>query len=102
MRTTDEQVVEGLGTIADHDDAVEDVGLLESAEGELLVDGARLSATGIDRVEILIASNAGEELRALRRIASGGELSRALLAIKRALAGERRATSAANPGFPRR
>jgi len=51
-----------------------------------LVDGARLTRTGIDRVEFLIAPNRGEEPRPLRRIASGGELSRALLALKRVLA----------------
>ncbi|MBX7194712.1 MAG: DNA repair protein RecN [Sandaracinaceae bacterium] len=65
---------------------------LEGPKGssELAIDGARLSATGIDHVEILIAPNPGEEPRPLRRIASGGELSRALLAIKRTLAGARR------------
>jgi len=52
----------------------------------LLVDGARLTRTGIDRVEFLIAPNQGEEPRPLRKIASGGELSRALLALKRVLA----------------
>ena len=52
----------------------------------LQVDGARLSRTGIDRVEFLIAPNRGEEPRPLRKIASGGELSRALLALKRVLA----------------
>ncbi|MCA9586958.1 MAG: DNA repair protein RecN [Myxococcales bacterium] len=50
------------------------------------VDGARLSGSGIDRVEFLIAPNVGEEPRPLRRIASGGELSRALLALKRVMA----------------
>jgi DNA repair protein RecN (Recombination protein N) len=53
---------------------------------ELEVDGARLGRDGIDRVEFLIAPNPGVEPRPLRRIASGGELSRALLALKRALA----------------
>ncbi len=48
--------------------------------------GARLTRTGIDRVEFLIAPNPGEDPRPLRRIASGGELSRALLALKRVLA----------------
>jgi DNA repair protein RecN (Recombination protein N) len=47
---------------------------------------ARLTRSGIDRVEILNAPNPGEDPRPLRRIASGGELSRALLAIKRVLA----------------
>jgi len=53
---------------------------------ELEVEGARLGRDGIDRVEFLIAPNPGVEPRPLRRIASGGELSRALLALKRALA----------------
>jgi DNA repair protein RecN (Recombination protein N) len=57
-----------------------------AAGDALLVDGARLTRTGIDRVEFLIAPNRGEEPRPLRRIASGGELSRALLALKRVLA----------------
>ncbi len=54
----------------------------------LLIDGARLTRAGIDRVEFLIAPNRGEEPRPLRKIASGGELSRALLALKRVLADE--------------
>jgi DNA repair protein RecN (Recombination protein N) len=66
---------------------VVEVAPLEGARGELAVEGARLSRTGMDRVEFLIAPNRGEQARPLRRIASGGELSRALLAIKRVLAG---------------
>jgi DNA repair protein RecN (Recombination protein N) len=57
-----------------------------SSEDVLAVDGARLTRNGIDRVEFLIAPNKGEEPRPLRRIASGGELSRSLLALKRVLA----------------
>ncbi len=53
---------------------------------ELEVDGARLERSGVDRVELLIAPNPGVEPRPLARIASGGELSRALLALKRVLA----------------
>ncbi len=56
------------------------------ANAGLAVDGARLTRAGIDRVEFLIAPNQGEDPRPLRRIASGGELSRALLALKRVLA----------------
>jgi DNA repair protein RecN (Recombination protein N) len=56
------------------------------AADALNVDGARLQRSGIDRVEFLIAPNKGEDPRPLRRIASGGELSRALLALKRVLA----------------
>ncbi|MCG8553697.1 MAG: DNA repair protein RecN [Proteobacteria bacterium] len=56
-------------------------------EGELNLLGARLLPTGIDQVEFLIATNRGEVPRAFGTIASGGELSRAMLALKRALAG---------------
>jgi DNA repair protein RecN (Recombination protein N) len=59
---------------------------LEGRSGEIEVDGARLSAAGLDRAEFLIAPNKGETARPLTRIASGGELSRAMLAIKRVLA----------------
>jgi DNA repair protein RecN (Recombination protein N) len=39
-------------------------------------------ATGIDRVEFLIAANAGEALKPLGRVASGGETARLMLALK--------------------
>ncbi len=57
-----------------------------SAGDAMTLDGARITRTGIDRVEFLIAPNRGEDPRPLRRIASGGELSRSLLALKRVLA----------------
>ncbi|MBO7296452.1 MAG: DNA repair protein RecN [Clostridia bacterium] len=41
-----------------------------------------LGAAGIDRVEFMIATNPGEPLSSMVRIASGGELSRIMLAIK--------------------
>ena len=44
-----------------------------------------LNARGCDTVEFLLAANLGEPPRALERIASGGELSRIMLAIKNAL-----------------
>jgi DNA repair protein RecN (Recombination protein N) len=50
-------------------------------------------ATGVDRVEFLIAPNVGEEPKGLGRIASGGELARVGLALKTALSRvDRRAT----------
>jgi DNA repair protein RecN (Recombination protein N) len=62
------------------------LGATGRAAGDLTVDGARLGPDGIDRVEFLIAPNPGAPPRPLSRIASGGELSRALLALKRVLA----------------
>lgn len=47
----------------------------------VLVPGA-YGPNGIDHVEFLIAPNEGEAMRPLARIASGGELSRLMLAIK--------------------
>ncbi len=64
---------------------VVDVAHTVPGSSDLTVDGARLLPSGIDRVEFLIAANRGEEPRPLRKIASGGELSRALLAVKRVL-----------------
>jgi len=40
------------------------------------------TAVGMDRVEFVLSANPGEELKPLARIASGGELSRILLALK--------------------
>ncbi len=40
------------------------------------------TASGFDQVEYLIATNPGEPLRRLQQIASGGELSRVMLALK--------------------
>jgi len=57
-----------------------------AVDDALVLDGSRITRSGIDRVEFMIAPNKGEDPRPLRRIASGGELSRALLALKRVLA----------------
>jgi DNA repair protein RecN (Recombination protein N) len=46
---------------------------------------ASLCATGIDDVQFLFSANAGEPPQALTRIASGGELSRVMLAVKTVL-----------------
>ena len=45
-----------------------------------------INADGLDRVEFMLSPNVGEELRPLARIASGGELSRIMLAMKTILA----------------
>lgn len=50
------------------------------------VNPDKITINGKDSVELLISANAGEELRPLNKIASGGELSRIMLAIKSVLA----------------
>jgi len=56
--------------------------------GVPLDDGRRVAfdATGLERVEFLIAPNPGEGLKPLAKIASGGETSRLMLALKNVLA----------------
>lgn len=49
-------------------------------------DSGSLTSSGIDRVEYILASNPGEAARPLRQVASGGEISRIMLAVKGALA----------------
>ena len=44
-----------------------------------------LGPTGTERVELLLSANKGEDARPLAKIASGGELSRIMLAMKLAL-----------------
>ncbi len=45
-----------------------------------------IPAFGIDQMEILLTANPGEPARPLRKVASGGELSRTMLALKTVLA----------------
>jgi DNA repair protein RecN (Recombination protein N) len=57
-------------------------------EGALIRDGQRLAylPNGLERVEFLIAPNPGEGFKPLIKIASGGETSRLMLALKNVLA----------------
>jgi DNA repair protein RecN (Recombination protein N) len=54
----------------------------------IYVDRKRLAfdESGIDRVEFLVSANVGEETRPLVKVASGGETSRLMLALKTVLA----------------
>jgi DNA repair protein RecN (Recombination protein N) len=53
---------------------------------QVRIDDQALSDKGKDRIEFLISPNIGEEVKPLAKIASGGELSRIMLAMKRILA----------------
>ena len=52
----------------------------------LVTDGRTITATGTDQARFMIAPNIGEALKPLAEIASGGELSRLVLALKVILA----------------
>jgi DNA repair protein RecN (Recombination protein N) len=51
---------------------------------------AEVPAWGADQLELTLAANPGEPARPLRKVASGGELSRTMLALKTVLAGHDR------------
>ena len=88
LTTAVASVLEELGFPADVFDV--GVGAPGAGVGEAAVevdgDAVAFDASGIDQVVYRLAPNPGEPARALARIASGGELSRVALAIKRVLA----------------
>lgn len=63
---------------------------MEKVRFEVSFQDVTLRETGAQEVEFLISPNPGEPLMPLRKIASGGELSRVMLALKRILAGSDR------------
>jgi len=68
---------------------------MERATFEVAVERAApdtVGPRGLDRVELRLAANPGDEARALARVASGGELSRTMLALHTVLAADGVAT----------
>ncbi len=63
---------------------------MQSAQFKVDFKDGPISKTGIDEIEFLISVNAGEALKPLSAVASGGELSRIMLAF-RAVLGEKEA-----------
>ncbi len=63
------------------------VELIPDEGGEFQIDGERYAfrSDGMDAVEFLIAPNVGSEPRPITKIASGGEISRIMLALKTVL-----------------
>lgn len=61
-----------------------DLGMEKSSFEVLLqpLPEGHLSADGVEHVEFLLSTNAGEPVKPLQRVASGGELSRIMLAFK--------------------
>lgn len=59
---------------------------LLSADSDRRENAAKLNSSGSQSCEFLVSLNAGEELKPMRKVASGGEVSRIMLAIKTVLA----------------
>ena len=67
--------------------ALEDLNFIDVRfEIEVRPDEEKISAGGFDDVEFMISTNPGEKIRPLDQVASGGELSRIMLAIKTVVA----------------
>lgn len=56
--------------------------LLKNCKFEILINKVEPNNNGLDDVDFLVCMNKGEELKPLRNIASGGEVSRLMLALK--------------------
>ncbi len=56
--------------------------LITQEKGDDTTDGFRADQKGIDNIEFSISPNIGEALKPLSKVASGGELSRIMLALK--------------------
>jgi DNA repair protein RecN (Recombination protein N) len=69
-------VMEGLQRLA-----------MPKARFEVQFEATPLSSAGADQTQFLFSANPGEALRPLAKVASGGEASRVMLAMKAALAG---------------
>ena len=59
---------------------------MEATKFEVSIEPQVVASKGADRVEFLLSPNPGEPLRPLAKIASGGEMSRIMLALKSVLA----------------
>ena len=55
---------------------------LPKARFEIRITPKNLSSNGADNVEFMISTNVSEDLKPLAKVASGGEISRVMLAIK--------------------
>ena len=64
--------------------------LMDMASVEFLVNisKGKYTKNGCDEIEFFISANAGESIKPLYKVASGGELSRIMLAIKSVIAGK--------------
>jgi DNA repair protein RecN (Recombination protein N) len=90
-KTIKEDVIKALGHLGIAD-AQFDVNIIqqidEDSESTIIYNGKkyRFNSYGFDEVEFFISLNKGEDFKPLARVASGGEVSRIMLALKSVLA----------------
>jgi DNA repair protein RecN (Recombination protein N) len=69
------------------------LGAIAAGDAEFIHEGIAIGPVGLDSVELFMAPNLGQPAMPLARIASGGELSRVMLALKRLEAQRRGVTT---------
>lgn len=62
---------------------------IPQADFEVVVESTELGPFGIDKIDYHFSANKGKAPQSVKQVASGGELSRIMLAIKRELAGKK-------------
>ena len=67
-------------------EVLQDLGMKNVQFGIAMEKQAAFTANGNDRMEFMISPNIGESLKPLSQIASGGEMSRVMLALKTVMA----------------
>lgn len=72
---------------------------MAAARLTVVIEPRALGPTGGDRIELMLASNKGEDMKPLTKVASGGELSRIMLALKLGLLTSGRADDVATYVF---
>lgn len=85
----EKEIIAGLSTLGiPHSTFVVRFTRETSPDGDIEIDGTRFKAfdNGCDRIEFMISTNLGESPKPLAKVASGGEISRVMLAMKSALA----------------
>ena len=83
---SEERITTGKGIQINVEKALQDLGMKTSKFEIAFSKRDDFTTNGRDKAEFLISTNVGEDLKPLAKVASGGEMSRVMLALKTVLA----------------
>lgn len=83
---SEERITTGKGIQINVEKALQDLGMKNSKFEIAFSKRDDFTTNGRDKAEFLISTNVGEDLKPLAKVASGGEMSRVMLALKTVLA----------------
>jgi len=84
-KLSDERKIAGAKLKKKTEQELKELGM-EKVRFDVEIEQGEIKSTGMDEVQFLVAPNVGEDLKPINRIASGGEISRIMLALKTILA----------------